>query len=116
MKPLRVTAALIPIALLWCMLFSSCKTSQQQVTFNALQTVETTADVGYSNYVSLVIKGTLSTNFLPQVSQVYNDLHKAIILAATVNANGTNALVPENVTIELGQLLNLIQTASATIH
>lgn len=92
--------------------FTACNTTQQQTTFNALATIEATADTGYSNYVSMVIAGTLPTNQLGTISKVYNDLHASIALAANLDQAGTNVLVPTNITTELGSLLSLIQVAT----
>lgn len=94
----------------------ACSTTQQTTTYNALQTVELTADTGYSNYVNLVITGKVSTNSLPAVSKAYNDLHGAIALAASLDQSGTNVAVPTNITTELTYLVNLIATAVSTNH
>jgi hypothetical protein len=90
----------------------ACTTSVQTTTYNALATVEATADTTYSNYVAQVIKGTIPTNSLPTVSQAYNTLHAAIAAAAAVDQAGTNALVPANLTAELTAFVQLVVTAT----
>jgi hypothetical protein len=106
----KLLSILSLVALLVIML--GCTTSQQTNTYNALATLELTADSSYSNYVALVIKGNISTNSLPQVSKAYNDLHAAIIAAAALDQAGTNVFVPANLTVELTDLVNLITTAT----
>jgi uncharacterized lipoprotein YehR (DUF1307 family) len=91
---------------------AGCTTSQQTTTYNALASLEATADISYSNYVTLVIKGQISTNSLPAISKAYNDLHAAVNLAATLDQAGTNVTVPANLTAELTSLVNLITTAA----
>lgn len=108
MKTLLTILAILTLGL------TGCTTSQQQVTYNSLSTIESVADTGYSNYVSLVIQGKIGTNSLPQISQAYNSLHAAIATAAALDQSGTNALVSSNITIELTDLINLITTATAT--
>lgn len=104
--------SLIILPLLLCL--SACTTSQQTTTYNALASLEATADTSYSNYVALVIKGTISTNSLPQVSKAYNDLHAGIIAAAAIDQSGTNVFAPPNLTVELTDLVNLIAVTTQT--
>jgi uncharacterized lipoprotein YajG len=100
------------ISLATLLLLVGCSTSQQTTTFNALSSIESVADVGYSNYVTLVIQGKVSTNSLPQVSQAYNTLHAAIATAALLDQSGTNILVSSNLTTELTSFVQLISTAT----
>lgn len=110
MKPLQTLTILVSLALAG--ILAGCTSSQQQITYNSLATIEATADTGYSNYVTLVIKGSLPTNQLPTISKAYNDLHAAVALAATLDQASTNAIVGTNVTVELTSLLQLIATAT----
>lgn len=106
-KTLFLSASLVVVAIV-----VGCTSTTQTTTYNALATIEATADTSYSNYVALVIKGTIPTNSLPTVSKAYNDLHSAIALAATLDQAGTNAIVGTNVTAELTALITLITTAT----
>ena len=105
MKP-KILASILALALV-----SGCSTTTQTNTYNALASIEATADVAYNNYVAQVIKGTVPTNSLPAVSKAYNDLHAAVNVAATLDQSGTNVLVSTNLTAELTSLVNLISTA-----
>jgi hypothetical protein len=110
-----VKTGLLSLAFAICAVFiAGCTTTAQTTTFNTLQTIETTADASYSTYVGLVIKGSIATNSLPQISKAYNDLHSAIALAATLDQSGTNYLVSTNITVELTSLVNLISAATNT--
>ncbi len=97
---------LIPLLLL------GCNTTQQQLTFNALQSIESVADAGYNSYTALVVKGTVSTNAFAEISRDYNMLHADIVVAADLDQAGTNMLVSTNLTVELGVLLNAITVAT----
>lgn len=100
------------LSLSLCICILGCTTPQQTATYNSLYTIEQTADNSYKAYVDLIIQGKISTNSLPQVAHIYNDLHGAIILANTINQAGTNYLVPANITMELTELVNLISTST----
>jgi hypothetical protein len=94
--------------------FAGCSTTQQTTTYQALSTIETTADTAYSAYVGQVVKGTVSTYALPQLSKAYYDLHAAIATAAILDqAGGTNAFVSSNLTAELTSFVQLITTVTA---
>jgi len=108
MKKLQIAIA----AVLCAVVLAACNTTQQTTTYNALASIENTADASYNAYVQQVIKGTIRTNSLPAVSKAYNDLHAAIGLAATLDQSGTNVLVSANLTAELTSLVNLIATAT----
>lgn len=96
-----------------CIAVTGCNTTQQTTGFNALQTIESSADAGYSAYLKLVVAGSISTNSVPDISHAYNDLHAAINAAAVVDQAGTNALLQANITTEAAALGALISTAIA---
>lgn len=89
-----------------------CTTTQQKTTYNALATIEATASSAYTAYVQGVIKGQIPTNNVPQVSQAYNGLQKAIAAATVLDQAGTNYLVSSNLTAELTAFVNLATTAT----
>jgi len=91
-----------------------CGTTPQTTAYNTIFTVETTASAAVDGYYTAVIKGIAPTNQVPQVSQAFNTLQAACILASTTSQAGTNALASPELTVELGQLLNLVQTAAPT--
>jgi hypothetical protein len=90
-----------------------CSTTQQTTTYNALATIEGTADTAYSNYVHLVITGTVGSGSFVSISKALNDLHAAIGVAATLDQSGTNVLVGTNVTAELTAFTTAVATAIA---
>lgn len=87
---------------------ATCKTSVQTTTYNSLASTETTVSAAYSAYLDSVLKGQTSTNSVPQVSKVYNDVQTAITAAiAAAQYNPTNP-APQNVLDLANSLANLI--------
>ena len=102
----------IGIVGMWLILavFVGCTTSTQRTTFNTIASVEATASASVNAYYTAVLKGQASTNGVPLVSNAFNDLQASLTLAAAADQAGTNALAPANLTAELTDLLNLINT------
>ncbi|MDE2101570.1 MAG: hypothetical protein KGL39_30270 [Patescibacteria group bacterium] len=92
------------------MLLSGCNTPQQRIAYNTIFTVEQSASTAVDGYYSLVIRGTVSTNSVPEVSQKFNQLQAACTLAAATTESGTNAVAPAELTTELSDLLTFIST------
>ena len=88
--------------------FTGCNTASQRTAYNTIFTIEQTATVAVDDYYTLVLKGQLSTNGVPQVSKAYNDLQASVNLAIAVSQSGTNALAPANLVIEASKLGALI--------
>ena len=91
-------------------LIIGCTTPQQTTTFNTIASLEQTTHAAYQGYLALVLKGSVRTNDVPQVSKIYNDFQAGVILAATINQSNTNALAPSNLVDESIALVNLINT------
>lgn len=89
-----------------------CGTTSQTTAFNTIGSIEATGQAAYDAYAMLVIKGTVSTNALPQVAAEYNQFQSDVILAATVSAQGTNGLAPAALTADLAALATAVSTAS----
>jgi hypothetical protein len=85
-----------------------CTTTQQTATYKTLYTLEASTTTAYIAYVQTVIAGTTSTNSLPTVSKAFNDFQAAMVLAAALNQNNTNALAPTSLQTEAIDLVNLI--------
>jgi hypothetical protein len=91
-------------------LLAGCGTPPQTVAFNTIGSVEATATTTYDDYVKLVIQGTVSTNSVPQVSKIFNQIQASGLVAEVASAAGTNALAPAELTEELATLVNLVST------
>ena len=102
------------IALCLTVAIVGCTTTSQRTAYNTLFTVESAATTSVDTYYGLVLKGTVSTNGVPQVSKAYNDLQAACALAAITAQNGTNALAPASIVMEASQLGTLITTLETT--
>jgi hypothetical protein len=97
-------AATLPVVL------SGCTTSQQTVAGKSLYTLEHTTTSAYDAYAIGVIKGTIPTNSLPQVSAKFNQFQAGMTLAITLAQNNTNAIAPANLIVESQELLSLINS------
>jgi hypothetical protein len=93
---------------------TGCKTSQQQVVFNSLYTVEHATVTAYDGYVGLVVSGQLPTNDVPRVSKAFNTYQASFIVALDAAQFNTNALAPANLIIESQDVINLITTIKST--
>lgn len=89
---------------------TGCNTSQQQIAFNSLYTVEHTTVAAYDGYISGVIGGTVSTNGVPRVSKAFNTFQASFIVALDAAQFNTNALAPANLVTESQDVLSLITT------
>ena len=96
--------------LLACAVFVGCNTTQQRTAYNTIFSVEQTASLTVDGYYALVIKGVVTTNDVPQVSKIYNDIQASGTLAAAGSQFGTNALAPASLIAELSSLTSLITT------
>jgi hypothetical protein len=101
----------IILSVLTCATLVGCTSTQQQIAFNSLSTVETTATSAYQGYLTLVVQGKVSTNNIPQVSAAYNVLQSSVLVATLAVQNNTNALAPANVITEAAALTSLITTS-----
>lgn len=101
--------AILPLGLLMlCMVGMGCNTTQQTVAYNTLYSTEQAVTASYSSYIALVIQGKVTTNNVPKVSQTFNQLQAAILLAKDAVQYNTNALAPTNITVEATDLITLI--------
>jgi hypothetical protein len=93
---------------------TGCKTSQQQVVFNSLYTVEHATVTAYDGYVGLVLSGQLPTNDVPRVSKAFNVYQASFIVALDAAQFNTNSLAPASLIIESQDVINLITTIKST--
>lgn len=99
------------LVVLGCIALVGCgTTSPQTVAYNTIGSLEQTASAAVDGYFTAVIKGNLSTNNVPEVSGMFAQFQSDCLLAATIAQNGTNAIAPANLTIELGQITSVIAT------
>lgn len=89
-----------------------CTTSQQSTAFKTIGTLEDTTTAAVDQYYAGVIKGTFTTNSMPQISKAYNDFQAAMTLAVGLVQNNTNALAPANLVQESADLINLVNKAT----
>lgn len=85
-----------------------CTTTAQRQEFTTIGMVEQAAQSSYNQYSNMVISGQVSTNGLHDVSMKFNDLQASLRLAAVVAESGTNAVAPQKLQAEAGDLLALI--------
>jgi hypothetical protein len=90
------------------LIFVGCTTSQQTLTFNSISSVQMTSKTLFDDYITAVLKGQIPTNDVPKVSQAYDTLQQAIVIAAVADENGTNALAPAVLLTEGTAFVNLI--------
>lgn len=95
-------------------IIQGCTTSQQTIAYNTLFSLEKTTTAAIDTYDSMVIKGTIPTNSVPQVSKAYNDFQAAFVLAVDAVQFNTNAVAPPALVVESQDLLNLITTVEGT--
>jgi hypothetical protein len=111
MKNLQVPLYCLALATLFSIaVLVGCTTSQQTTGFQTISGVEATATAAVNTYDDAVIKGQLSTNSLPEVSQAFNQLQIALKLAAAADQAGMNGLAPANLIAQSQELINLINT------
>lgn len=91
-------------------LLSGCNTTQQQIAFNSLSSIEQGVTTAYDGYSTLVIKGQLTTNSVPQVSKAFNDFQGAFTVALDAVQFNTNAVAPAALVVEGQDVINLIVT------
>lgn len=87
---------------------AGCTATQQKVTYNTIYSVEVSTKAAYDSYLTLVVKGQTTTNFVPQVTKVFNDFQAGAILATVATQNNTNALAPSSLIDEANAVINLI--------
>ena len=109
-KSYMKTKLLIGLALVAGIFEIGCNTTQQRVAYNSIFSVEQAATATVDCYYALVIKGVITTNNVPTVSQKFNQLQAACTLAAATSQAGTNALAPAALTAELGDLTAFVLT------
>jgi hypothetical protein len=89
---------------------SGCNTSQQRVVYNTLYTVEHTTSTAVDAYYHLVIVGTVTTNGVPKVSAAFNHFQASFLIALDAAQFNTNAIAPDSLNTESGDIINLITT------
>ena len=89
---------------------TGCTTTQQQVTYNSLYSLEQSVVAANDSYQTLVIKGALPTNSVPQVSAKYNQFQAAFVVALDAVQFNTNAIAPASLQVEAQDLINLISS------
>lgn len=106
--PLALTLALALVCGSLATFTTGCNTSQQQVAFNTLYSVEHTTVAAYDGYISGVIGGTVSTNGVPRVSKAFNTFQASFIVALDAAQFNTNSLAPNSLIVESQDVINLI--------
>lgn len=96
------------ITVLFLVSLIGCTTSQQQTAFSTISSTEATVNAANDAYQTLVIKGSLPTNDVPRVSQLYNQFQAAELLALDGVQFNTNAVTPPALLVEAQDLVNLI--------
>lgn len=99
--------ALILSLLIVC---AGCTATQQKIAYNTIYSVEVSTKATYDGYLTLVVKGQLPTNSVPQVTKVFNDFQASATLATVATQNNTNALAPSSLVDEANAVINLINT------
>jgi hypothetical protein len=93
-----------------CAVLIGCTTSQQSTAFKTLASAEATVNLANDSYQTLVIKGAIPTNTVPQVSKLYNDFQASELLALDAVQFNTNALSPTALVVEGQDFVNLINS------
>ena len=106
MKRLLITLCVIGLV--------GCTTGTQRTGYNTIFSVEQTATTAVDGYYALVIKGVVTTNSVPMVSQRFNQLQMACTLAADATQAGTNALASATLMQEESDLINLVNALKLT--
>jgi hypothetical protein len=91
-----------------------CTTSQQTTAFKTIASTDATVTTANDGYQSLVIKGVLPTNSLPQVSHIFNQIKADELIALDAVQFQSNALAPANLVIESQNFVKVINTIKAT--
>ena len=112
MKRLLLPAACLLAACAIVLFVNGCNTTQQRTVANTIEAVEASGTSSYAGYCDGVLKGLIPTNDFPKVSRIYNQFQSDVAVAVTLAQNNSNALAPTNLTAELGDLVNVITTAS----
>ncbi len=97
---------LMIVALALCV--AGCAVTTQTVAYKTLYSVEKVTTGAYDGYLDSVIQGVTSTNAMPRVSSAYNKFQTSLIVALDAVQFNTNALAPDSLVIESGDLINLI--------
>lgn len=87
-------------------------TTQQTAAYKTLYGLEVATTGAYDGYTAAVIKGSVPTNSVPQVSHAFNDFQSAMGVAIIAAQNNTNALAPANLVTESTAVINLITTVT----
>ena len=102
------------VALLGLAIAPGCTTTQQKTTYQTLGVLEQSSTAAVDGYYALVIRGTLPTNDVPRVTRAYNVFQAAIAVAIDGAAANTNALAPPSLVTLSQDLVNLVNTVTAT--
>lgn len=87
---------------------TGCTTSAQRTAFNTISSVETTTTAAVDGYFTLVIKGSLPTNGVSQVSKAYNKFQGGLLVALDLVQNNTNALAPSSLQQLSADVISLV--------
>lgn len=85
-----------------------CTSGPQRVAYNTLWSVEQTTTAAFDNYLQQVIKGNVSTNDLPNISQKFNAFQASMQVALDGVQYNTNAIAPANLQVLSADIINLI--------
>ncbi len=107
----KILCGVVILQLMWIV---GCTTNQQTTAFKTIATAEATVNVANDTYQSLVIKGTIPTNSVPQESKLFNDFQASALLALSAVQFNTNALAPASLVVEGQDLVNLINNLKLT--
>lgn len=100
------------------LLFAGCATQQIQTTaFKTISAVDQGAKAMYGGYIVAAYKGFASTNQIPQITHIYQQIENDCVFAAITSQAGTNALATSNLQSELSSLSTAISSAETlTTH
>lgn len=110
-----VACAACALSFLTASVVTGCKTSQQQIVFNSLYSVEHGTVTAYDGYIDLVVSGTVPTNDVPRVSKAFNTFQGSFLIALDAAQFNTNALAPDSLVVESQDIINMIITIKKDI-
>lgn len=93
------------LALFALVLLVGCAT---RTAFNTLASVGYTVDSAVNVYYDGVVKGSIPTNGVPKVSQVYNLFQQDYQIALAIAHGNTNSIAPPNILADEANVLNTI--------
>lgn len=109
-KLIALAAALMLFSVVPIIVGTGCKSTPREVAYKTLFSLQTTVVGAYDGYITEIVKGNVATNSVPAVSKKFNKFQLSYIVALDVANYGTNALAPNSLVAEAGDLINLINS------